>query len=322
MKPMRYTIPLVLLSFAVSCSTVSGGEPPKLLYLSGGNTPLQETKSPKTVPGYVKKDTWHETLRASLQATLGPTDGTDAAARAARYPQVRDSLWDLVARDFRDRQSQIEMELERRDGIWNEYPPAGNEAVQCLLPRAGPTATRVGPQDARIRGTDGAPARSWLRNRDARTAHRPGRPGTRATSSRKRSLRPGGRPAAPDHLLASRAGFRPVAAEQAAAAGPERSGRQLLRNAQRHRAGVGHPRSVENGSAERNGVAGRQTAAGLRDARRMCRSMVSGSCLLMPITRRPASAGSSSSTRSTPTARACGRSPAGTTIRWPGPAAG
>ena len=43
--------------------------------------------------------------------------------RADQYNRVHEALWDLVARDFRDRQSQIEMEMERRDGIWNEYAP-------------------------------------------------------------------------------------------------------------------------------------------------------------------------------------------------------
>ncbi len=48
-------------------------------------------------------------------------DRRPIVARAAECRRVRETLWDLVARDFRDRQSQIEMEMERRDGIWNEY---------------------------------------------------------------------------------------------------------------------------------------------------------------------------------------------------------
>jgi hypothetical protein len=44
-------------------------------------------------------------------------------ARASECRRVREALWDRVARDFRDRQSQIEMEMERRDGIWNDYAP-------------------------------------------------------------------------------------------------------------------------------------------------------------------------------------------------------
>ena len=82
------------------------------------------------MPGYVRKDTWHETMRESLPAALKAAVGT-GAADASKYPQVRDSLWDLVAGDFRDRQSQIEMEMERRDGLWNEYPPKGDEAPRA-----------------------------------------------------------------------------------------------------------------------------------------------------------------------------------------------
>jgi len=110
----------VLLAYAACRSPVIGAEPPRQLYLSGYKTPLQAVTSPGTVPGYVKKNTWHETMRASLAAAFGSADAAGAAAPAANYPQVRESLWELVARDFRDRQSQIEMELERRDGIWDE----------------------------------------------------------------------------------------------------------------------------------------------------------------------------------------------------------
>jgi len=49
-------------------------------------------------------------------------------ARATECRQLREGLWDAVARDFRDRQSQVEMEMERRDGIWNEYLPTGAAA--------------------------------------------------------------------------------------------------------------------------------------------------------------------------------------------------
>jgi hypothetical protein len=276
MKPRPLTItPLALLSFAAFCSAVSGGEPPKLLYLDVNRT-LQGPSPPDPAPTggwsagapplvYVKKDAWHESMRASLKAVFGPADAKEPGAgssgfrpaierltadgqpvrlefrvaglqrlyfatlgspaegsgsahflsprlfdkqsrsvglelggpmaegkvdaRAARTTelkidgtthrgfalvpgevgfkldgkyerlevfvcyspetglppyaavdcrpvfaramecrQVRQLLWDLVARDFRDRQSQIEMELERRDGIWNEYTPAGSEA--------------------------------------------------------------------------------------------------------------------------------------------------------------------------------------------------
>jgi hypothetical protein len=48
-------------------------------------------------------------------------DGQPICERADQYNRVQEALWDSVARDFRDRQSQIEMEMERQDGIWNEY---------------------------------------------------------------------------------------------------------------------------------------------------------------------------------------------------------
>ena len=261
MKRMPLAITsFVLLSLAALRSPAGGAEPPKLLYLSL-NRELQKAESPKTAPVYVKKDTWHETLSASLEATLGPTvkedraarpaifaaivrltadgqpvrlelrvegferlyfatlgrqsengsaqylsprlfdkqgnfielkldstmvegridpraaratklkfDGTThrgfalspgeigfrldgkyerlevlvyyqrerglpphaavdcrpIVARAAECRQAHETLFDLVARDFRDRQSQIEMEMERGDGIWSEYAPTWN----------------------------------------------------------------------------------------------------------------------------------------------------------------------------------------------------
>ncbi len=45
-------------------------------------------------------------------------------ARANECRQVWEALLERVTRDFRDRQSQIEMEMERREGIWNEYGSA------------------------------------------------------------------------------------------------------------------------------------------------------------------------------------------------------
>ena len=274
----------------------------------------RQPQPPKTAPVYVKKDTWHESMRASLEATFGPTDGTDRAAGTQRVPagdrpahgrratgaagvsrrragaavlrharppagkrvgalpqpaavrqagqfrrpgtrrpdggrqsrrpcgpddgvedrrhdasrlrararrsrlqarrqvrafgsvrllpagdglpphaavdcrpifarasecrQVRESLWDQVARDFRDRQSQIEMELERRDGIWNEYLADRERGPQCVLSRACPTATGVGPQDARIRGTNRSPGRELAAElKTLAAAHRPSRQG-------------------------------------------------------------------------------------------------------------------------------------------------
>ena len=263
-----------LLSLAVLCSAVNAAEPPRQLYLPGYDAPRQDIVPPKAVPGYVKKDTWHETMVASLKAvfasevekdqaavggfraaivrlaadgqpvrlefrvaglqrlyfaTLGRlADGSGSAyflsprlfdkqgrgvelafggpmmegtlgageggvaevtiggithrgfalapgevafkldgeyerlevlvcyrperglppyaavdcrpvfARAMERRRIRQSLWDQVARDFRDRQSQIEMEMERRDGIWNEYSPEGSEAPGgYYLARAG-----------------------------------------------------------------------------------------------------------------------------------------------------------------------------------------
>lgn len=45
--------------------------------------------------------------------------------------RTQEALWQQLASDFRDRQSQIEMELERRDGIWNEYAPDGHGATEA-----------------------------------------------------------------------------------------------------------------------------------------------------------------------------------------------
>ena len=265
MRLMPITItPLVLLSLVMLCSSESRAEPPKALYL-GINREFQRPDPPPEALAYVKKDTWHESMLASLEVTFGSTvekgraavpdgfrpaivrltaeaqpvrlefrvdglervyfatpgrlpeagsahflsprlfdnkgnsvelklDGAmaegkvDAAvaraaelkiggathrgialapgkevafkldgkyerlevfvyykperglpphaavdcrpvvARASEYRRVREALWDLVARDFRDRQSQIEMEMERRDGIWNDYTPSGSSA--------------------------------------------------------------------------------------------------------------------------------------------------------------------------------------------------
>ena len=257
--PLTITLVVVLL-FAMLCSPTSSAEPPRLLYWGGNQQRLQP---PKKAPTYVKKDTWHETMRASLGATFGPmvereraTTGSGAfrpgivrltagasperlefrvdglerlyfatlgrppesgtahflsprlfdkqgnsitlaldgpmvegkvnaraavaaalkidgtthrgfalapgevsfkldnkyerlelfvyyqrqkglpphaavdcrpiVARASECRRAQEALWDLVARDFRDRQSQIEMEMERRDGIWSEYAPSWN----------------------------------------------------------------------------------------------------------------------------------------------------------------------------------------------------
>jgi len=120
MKPTPYTIlPCMLLSLALLCSPTSSGEPPKLLYLNI-NRQLRGDAPAKVAMKYVKRDTWPETMHASLEATFGSTVGKD---RASERRRVQEALWDLVARDFRDRQSQIEMETERRDGIGSLCDP-------------------------------------------------------------------------------------------------------------------------------------------------------------------------------------------------------
>jgi hypothetical protein len=52
-------------------------------------------------------------------------------ARAAECQSVWERLRDRVAVDFRDHQSQIEMEMERRDGVWCEYTPTWNAATDA-----------------------------------------------------------------------------------------------------------------------------------------------------------------------------------------------
>ncbi|MCU0962595.1 MAG: hypothetical protein MUF48_21065, partial [Pirellulaceae bacterium] len=65
------------------------------------------------------------------QVGLPPYAAVDAqpiCQRADEFRQTFTALWERVAQDFRDRQSQIEMECELRDGIWNPYAPAGGGA--------------------------------------------------------------------------------------------------------------------------------------------------------------------------------------------------
>ena len=106
----------------------AGADPPRLIDWGNVRAPLQPMPHPRpvqTAPGYVKRDTWHDSMRASLKAMFG-ADVAQANSPAGR--RTRDVLWDLVARDFRDRQSQIEMEMERRDGLWDEYAPTWDGA--------------------------------------------------------------------------------------------------------------------------------------------------------------------------------------------------
>ena len=69
------TVPFVLLLFAMPHLSADAGKPPKQLYLKI-NSQLQRPESPKMVLGYVKKGSWHETMRASLKSTFGPTAGS------------------------------------------------------------------------------------------------------------------------------------------------------------------------------------------------------------------------------------------------------
>ncbi|MBM3999344.1 MAG: hypothetical protein FJ297_07375 [Planctomycetes bacterium] len=101
-----------------------GEEPPRLLYLPGYPVPFPDADSQTPLPGYERKATWHESLEGLIEATL-TTKPEDAAARGAEYERLRDVMWDWVARDFRDRRSQVEMETERRDGLWDTPAPEG-----------------------------------------------------------------------------------------------------------------------------------------------------------------------------------------------------
>ena len=127
-KPTPYTImSCVLLPLALLCSPTNGGEPPKLLYLST-NRHLAKPEPPIAALKYIKRTTWHETMRASLEATFGPTAEKDRVPERRRVQEV---LWDLLARDFRDRQSQIEMEMERR----GPSPPGDRNAYYVARAR-------------------------------------------------------------------------------------------------------------------------------------------------------------------------------------------
>ncbi|MHB0956985.1 MAG: HzsA-related protein [Pirellulaceae bacterium] len=256
---------LLLLSWTLFCGSARATEPPRLVFLDFQQQYLAAQQNPRPLPitpVYVKQDTWHESMRASLEATFGASAEQDSArsregfrravvrlaadappirltfhvaglerlffATLGRYPdhgsahflrprlfdkqghcteleldgtvvahvveagqaaasecqvadqtlrgfalslgeirfqldgryerlevdvcyqsqmelppyaavdcqpvfasatecrQTQEALWKRVAQNFRDRQSQIEMEMERRDGIWNEYAPTGN----------------------------------------------------------------------------------------------------------------------------------------------------------------------------------------------------
>ena len=89
------------------------------------------------LPGEVsfKLDGKYERLEVLVhyepQQGLPPHAAVDCrpiVASARERKRVRAALWDLVARDFRDRQSQIEMEMERREDLWNEYTTGSSGA--------------------------------------------------------------------------------------------------------------------------------------------------------------------------------------------------
>ncbi len=77
MKPKSLSISLFLLfSVAAFCVPARGKEPPRRIFLGAQQNYLaaqQNPQPPQIAPVYVKKDTWHETMRASLEATFGAT---------------------------------------------------------------------------------------------------------------------------------------------------------------------------------------------------------------------------------------------------------
>ncbi len=232
-------------------------------------------------------------------------------ARASECRRVREALWDLVARDFRDRQSQIEMEMERRDGIWNEYAPTWERCLQRVLSRACPSSDWSWParrsnscEQTAPRPEMAAELEALEQRVDAGTPRirlpSAGRDlFARAVDLRRRIIF--SHPALDfDRLLLTK---RPPPVLSA-------PGDNYYGHQQRHGAGVGHPRPLEDRPADERRCCWRASCRRAARCTRTCRSTASGSCLPTPITRRPATSGSSSSTRSTSTARACGRSPA------------
>lgn len=115
---------VLLLALAACCPSAAGAEPPRMLYWGNVRNHLQALQNPQplqTEPVYVQQDTWHDSMCASLKATFG---ADVAHGNSPEGRRTREVLWDLAARDFRDRQSQLEMEMERRDGLWDAYAPA------------------------------------------------------------------------------------------------------------------------------------------------------------------------------------------------------
>ena len=85
MKSMPIRIAtLVLLSLAMLGLSASRAEPPKRLYL-GVNTEFQRPTPPTEAAVYVKKDTWHQSMLASLEATFGSMVQKDRAAQSGGF---------------------------------------------------------------------------------------------------------------------------------------------------------------------------------------------------------------------------------------------
>ena len=83
--PLRIT-QFVLLSLAMFYLPVSRAETPKLLFQPWDVKPSEPLK---TAPVYVKKDSWHESLRASLEATFAAAVKKDRATRPSGFqPKV------------------------------------------------------------------------------------------------------------------------------------------------------------------------------------------------------------------------------------------
>ena len=69
-----------------------------------------------------------------------------------------------MARDFRDRQSQIEMEMERRDGIWNEYAPTWDGASSAYYLARAQERLELARKTLEFVRAVRRPGRSWPRS--------------------------------------------------------------------------------------------------------------------------------------------------------------
>ena len=138
------------------------------------------------------------------QQGLPPYAAVDCApvfVNALDCRRTQEAFWDLVARDFRDRQSQVEMEMERRDGIWNPYVPAREGAGNAYyLARAGERLELA--QDTGIGRTVRAAAGDGCRAGGSRATARTSQRQSVAIN-RAEAVRSGGGPPTPHPLLAS-----------------------------------------------------------------------------------------------------------------------